>query len=179
MSDILLRWSALMLALGGFLGGSLVIADRLRPPPPAPAITSGTVDSPLPQDETAGAARSTRINEPVSAEDLAAITQRPLFHPDRRPAKPAVKTARTTPAPPPTPSPPAPRLRPGEIVLLGVIIIDDQPVALLRVRGEASPVRAVRGARIAGWEVVEIDDQHIVLAQRQTRIRLPLDPERR
>jgi hypothetical protein len=69
------------------------------------------------------------------AEDFAAIVERPVFSPSRRPL-----------------AAPAPVIdQGGDFVLVGIVISDGKPFALVRPQPGAPPVRVDEGGSIAGW----------------------------
>ena len=95
---------------------------------------------------------------PAPAEaQFAAIVQRPLFSPWRRPAEPrpvAKPVVSETPAPQPAPRR---RFAKGRYRLLGVVIDEEHPVAVLKVRERRGLLHLRTGDEIDGWWVVGIE----------------------
>lgn len=101
-------------------------------------------------------------------ERFAAVVQRPLFHPSRRPpAEP-----RLAPAPPPPPDP----LR---AVLRGVVSSNGRWLALLAVEGEPALLRLSLGETYRGWRVEEVAEDRVVLRRGEDSsvLRLAYGPE--
>ena len=142
------------LALGGYAAlessfsrptdGSTLIVDHRRP---AAAMHEANEDS------FAG-------RHVPSMQELAGISARPLFSPSRRPPEPVPVRE------PVAVSVPPPKVELGQFRLIGVVIENDTPLALLReVRGNAL-IRASLGERIEEWTVETIEPTSVTLRQR-------------
>ena len=112
---------------------------------------------------------------PVPAEvQFAAIVQRPLFSPRRRPAEPrpvAKPIVSQTPAPQPAPHRPFAKDR---YRLLGVVIDEEHPVAILKVRERRGLLHLRTGDEIDGWWVVGIERGSLSLKSGQAIERIVL-----
>lgn len=86
--------------------------------------------------------------------DFAAMVDRPLFQPSRRPAKPVPVAVQAVASPPPSPAPT------GNLV--GVVIGPHRNLAILRYEGRSLVVS--EGDAIAGWQVRRVDPDRVVLA---------------
>jgi type II secretory pathway component PulC len=112
---------------------------------PEPALESGEVKSSvmIPND--------TRLEKPAIST-FSEFVSRPLFTPTRRP--PPTKTepniARTAP-------------KPENLQLIGVIISEDERMALLQTLTTGDVTRAVEGQTVGGWEVHAIKPAQVVL----------------
>lgn len=98
--------------------------------------------------------------EGISLDDLDATRTRPLFAPSRS----------VTPPPPlpvpafvQTPEPPPAAQEPPRVSIVGIVIGEDQRIAILRDEqtGEISRVRS--GQALVGWTVTVVDALHISL----------------
>ena len=112
----------------------------------------------------------------ASPDRWAAILERPLFHPDRRPwvesvPEPAVAVAPVAVAPDPAQSQVA---EPPNGILLGTVINGSRNSAL--VRGTSSPHPAIlrRGDSVDGWTVQAIERGRMVLERDGLRFELAL-----
>ncbi len=86
------------------------------------------------------------------AAALAAIVERPLFSPTRRPPQPPpVQVA--APAPAPTPAPPTPI----GFSLVGVALSDGKRVALVRRQEDGRVLSVPEGTEVLGWTVQRIE----------------------
>jgi hypothetical protein len=119
----------------------------LAAPPPAP-------DAPLPQPPGA----------------FAAIVERPLFSPTRRP--PAVAPAAPTPEPEEAPAPAPP---PIGFTLAGVVISGGTRTALVQMQADGRLVQVPEGGDIDGWTAVTIDAQRAVFRRGDSQEELVLD----
>jgi type II secretory pathway component PulC len=112
---------------------------------PEAALESGEVKSSvmIPND--------TRLEKPAIST-FSEFVSRPLFTPTRRP--PPTKTepniARTAP-------------KPENLQLIGVIISEDERMALLQTLTTGDVTRAVEGQTVGGWEVHAIKPAQVVL----------------
>ena len=105
---------------------------------------------------------------------FAAIAQRPLFSPRRRPPEHRPVAEPTVPeAPTPAPAPP-PRLAKDRYRLLGVVVDEEDPVALLMVRDHRGILHLRIGDDLDGWEVVGIERGALRLQNRQANERIAL-----
>ena len=101
---------------------------------------------------------------PRSAATLAAVVERPLFSPSRRPPPPAVAPA--APAAPLEAAAPAWRVE-------GVIDAGGVRRAILRRAGAASSVHAAEGDAIEGWTVRSISADRVILGSPSGEAILP------
>jgi hypothetical protein len=106
-----------------------------------PANSGGALDNPL--------ARHT-------LGSLSATRDRPLFTPSRRPPPPPPVVVHAVEAAAPVP-PPA-------IVLLGIVLEDDAPRALVRADGAKTVVRVQVGDEVGGWAVTAIEPRRLELS---------------
>lgn len=84
----------------------------------------------------------------------AAIAERPLFSPTRRPLESAPSTAANQ-----------PRKSPAKFVLTGVIIVSpEEKIALLREARSPTAQRLSEGQSIAGWRIEKIMPDRVILA---------------
>ena len=99
-----------------------------------------------------------------------AITDRPLFAPDRRPFTPVI----IAPAPPSSePEPePIPEL-PPELVLMGTMGTAQNPIALIEHDGASAEWAAV-GTDFEGWALTDIGPDWIVISDGTTDLRLDM-----
>ena len=117
--------------------------------------------------------------KPVEA--YAAIAERPLFQPSRRPAVPPpppaplpVRAAAAAPLPPPPPPPPpAPVLAP--MTLLAVIISADKREAVLGLSGGKSSTLA-EGEALDGWTLTKVLPDRVVfrIAETEREVAFPV-----
>lgn len=84
----------------------------------------------------------------------AAMLERPLFVPTRRP-----------PPPPPPVVPPKPAMRKGQFLLVGVILTKDKKIAFLREIANGKMLRVEEGKEINGIRVASMEKEKIVLKQ--------------
>lgn len=104
---------------------------------------------------------------PTPKAAFAEIAERPLFESTRRPfiAKPAPASLPPAPvvaAPPPAP-PPAPTSLRGTHMLVGVVVIKDSRIALLKPVAAPDVLRVAEGDTVQGWTVRRIVDDRILL----------------
>jgi hypothetical protein len=92
---------------------------------------------------------------------------RPLFMPERRPPEMAAAESAE-----PVRKPARPQ--PNRYALSAIIIVDDEPVALLTDTATGASSRVREGERIAGWQVEAIREDSAVLTRGDTREELPL-----
>jgi hypothetical protein len=92
------------------------------------------------------------------AEDFAAIVERPVFSPSRRPLATAAPVADQG----------------GDFVLVGIVISDGKPFALVRPQPGAPPVRVDEGGVIAGWTAEAILADMIRFRRGEATIELDL-----
>jgi hypothetical protein len=119
------------------------------------------------QSSKAGASQPIGASEDVELEfamppssRYAAIIERPIFEPSRRPTGEATITTGEAPA--------------IDMTLAGVVLAPSQRLALLR-RGNSSTINRVReGEVIAGWTVVAIESDAVVLRQSRRTLRVGL-----
>ena len=150
MGDRLSRLLALVaLLLGGIVLAELGTAPGTRdtavPAPRAPAAS----DAGAPAFDLA----STRAPIPA-LESLTQTVARPLFSRDRKPGVAASATVDVA----PTRVASAPNLG-----LIGVVIVDGEPVALVENRAERRTLRLREGDSLAGWRVQRIEPDRVLL----------------
>ncbi|MBO6924185.1 MAG: hypothetical protein JJ859_18385 [Roseicyclus sp.] len=140
-------------------------------PEQAPALPSNVRELAPAVDAPAGAFAAPR---PRNAIYYAAITDRPLFAPTRRPD---VMDAPPGPEAEPEPdreiafAPPPPQVR-----LLGVLQTGTSASALLSIEGGA-PVWVPEGADIEGWRMSEVSATSVVLTADDRSLRLEMYPQ--
>ncbi|CAA7621448.1 hypothetical protein [Magnetospirillum sp. UT-4] len=110
--------------LAAALAAFLLLRDDGGPAPDPVGAPPPQALPPLPWPETAPAAR------------FAAMVERPLFAPTRRPAAPAAAAAAAV-----------------ELELVGVALAGERRLALLRRKGETRIHRLAEGGALAGWRL--------------------------
>lgn len=144
-------WIAILAVLTASLVLRLVLA-LLAPAAVPEQTTAGQSD---PND--AIAAISELPLEPIAAYD--AVSQRPLFAPDRRPfVAPPVAIASIAPAAPTTPPP-------TDLRLSAIVTVGGKQIALIQRGGASNTERVAIGTSIAGWQVIAIDAESVTLEQ--------------
>ena len=104
---------------------------------------------------------------------FAALDERPLFTPDRRPPRAAPPPERTD-RPAPTPAPA--QTRPPDIIVTGVAAgPEGRGSALVQDRGET--VRLYVGDLIEGWRLEAVEPDAIVITREDERWRIPIGPQ--
>lgn len=93
--------------------------------------------------------------EAHSAQAYADMVERPLFLEGRRPVAPQV--AEPAPAPPPRP------VRVPDWRLVGVVIVEGQPRAVLWDEREGRFLRLHEGDVVNGWTAVEVGAQRLII----------------
>jgi hypothetical protein len=88
-------------------------------------------------------------------DSFAAIIERPLFSPSRRPAQ-----AATTPAPETVEA--APAETPLDFALVGTIVSGDERVALVETKGDGKVVQVRERGEVLGWTALLIEDGRVV-----------------
>ena len=91
-------------------------------------------------------------------DGFAAMVDRPLFSPTRRPPPAPIAMPAVAAAPP---APPAPAM--PDVALSGVIAGGGGGVALLRRPQDAAPIRLRLGGQVDGWTLAEIRPRAVVL----------------
>ncbi|MGQ9367938.1 hypothetical protein [Azospirillum sp. ST 5-10] len=142
------------------LGGALAAAAALAMVLTWAAAPSPSSSSPAPPEAVSPAPPPPSLPSPALA-DFAAILDRPLFIPDRRP--PA--------APQPAAAPPA---RTPPFTLHGVIRSDRRQLVLLKPATRGAVVRAEPGDRVAGWEIVAVEPRAVTVRNGPVEVSLPL-----
>lgn len=143
----LLALAALCLGFGAVVTVELTTRTNFEPPGAA---------GPLPVP--AAPPTATEFAPPPLAQ-YAEMVLRPLFSESRRPPEPAGDSS----APP--------KLFEG--ILIGVLIGQGEPVALLKIASESEVTRVTKGQTIRGWLVTGIHPDRVVLqGERMTEIRL-------
>ena len=144
----------LALAYLGALGWLAFEWQRPLPQPTASAPTAAVESGPVRLPRNRMPAR-TRFDE---------IVQRPLFSADRRPIEEAVEA----PAAPVA----GPSQRAGDRLTsmrLSAILVDNKRLIALVEQGDGKATTLRKGAELVGWQVEDIQDDHIVLALRGQR----------
>lgn len=140
-------WSALFALASLALGALLWLRVSQSDAPPA---SVGAQAPPTPAAPARGAVYPVRLEK---LDSYAAIAERPLFSPTRRPAEPAPDTA-----------PSQPRKSLARFVLSGVIIVSpEEKIALLRESKSPSAQRLSEGDEIAGWRIDKILPDRVIL----------------
>jgi hypothetical protein len=88
-------------------------------------------------------------------DSFAAIIERPLFSPSRRPAEAA-------PAPAPETVAAAPAEASLDFVLVGTIVSGDERVALVETKGDGKIVQVRERGEVLGWTALLIEDGRVV-----------------
>jgi len=140
-------WAIVFAATSVVLSGVILVQLQFDPIGPAPA------PSPSPK-----AAQKTAIPGQMPTlgpvRKYAAIAERPLFTPGRRPTK----------APPPPAQPKVGRQSLKSIVLTGILIGPDKKVALIRSAKSPKPQSLGEGATVGGWRLEKVLADRILLS---------------
>lgn len=88
------------------------------------------------------------------SDSFAAIDERPLFNPARKPVQPAPDAAAAAAAPPPPPS---------NVSLIGIIIDGERRIAMLRTPASPLAISVAVGQDVGGWQVSAIEPGRVVL----------------
>jgi general secretion pathway protein N len=162
------RWSAALpplllvvicVALGGRVYDEWLVLQEPVPidaPPAAAAVAApAAADAPI---------------VPPTPSSFAAILERPLFSPTRRPpaAAPAL-------APTPEAAAPAPPAQPIDFSLAGIVISDGSRVALVQMQADGRVVQVAEGGEVDGWKAVTIEPQRAVFRRGDDEQELALD----
>ena len=86
-------------------------------------------------------------------ERFAAVVERPLFSPTRRPTEQVAEAAQGAPS------------EPLDVDLLGVVIWRLQRLALVRPRNAADVMQLAVGGMVSGWTVVTIEPNRVTFRQ--------------
>jgi hypothetical protein len=132
-----------------------------------PALVFAAVSTLLVRPATAAPVSAAEAAAPVEA--FWAIVERPLFRPDRRPAKEADGTDADTHMESPEPMASELRLR-----LVGTVIDGGRAIALVELDGERGLVRLAAGDRLGDWQVIEIGPDSLLLSDGSDRRRWTL-----
>jgi hypothetical protein len=144
------------LVWSGVAAAAAAVLDAARPHAPPPAAPRPSVSADVGAAEPAAPA-------PPALTAFAAIADRPLFSPDRRPPAAVATGSPTTGAAPPP------------LALLGVAGFDDDRVAIARLGDAVLRLRA--GAVVDGWTVAAVDPRALTLRAGATEHRVRLgDP---
>ncbi len=161
-----MKW--ILLAISGLLG--LILAAELlllRPQPPEivirpPASNGLNLASISPPLELGLGAQA----------EYQVLEQRPLFIEGRRPLAPPPPPARP---PPPPPPPPPPKSPPPQLDLRGIVLINNERIALLgRPAERDGSTRLQQGDVLQGWTVTEVRSEEVVLQSGGDQTRIPL-----
>jgi hypothetical protein len=137
------------------LGLAILLVDEIERPiksPPLPELTASTSDSEAPRAPAAFLAPPLR--------EFAEIAARPVFVVTRRPPPPAAPPPPTAPT---AVAPPAPPVAAKAIMLLGIVGAPTHRIALLEPPNASAVQSVVEGGSIAGWQVVHILADRVVL----------------
>lgn len=117
--------------------------------------------------------RASAARPPRPAVFYTAITERPLFSPQRRPnTAPSPTTANQ-----PTPTAPTQQEAvPPDITLLGVMGGTADPSALVSANN-AAPVWLARNGQIAGWTITQIGPDWLAISQNTHTLRIEMYPK--
>lgn len=101
----------------------------------------------------------------LDVTSFAAVLERPLFNPGRRPRPPAPEPVPEPVAEPPVEQPPPPPQGPGpeDYALLGVASGPAGRVAAVRVTATAEVVYLREGEPIDGWSVIAVGDRSVAI----------------
>lgn len=132
------------------------------------------LQQPVTLDTAAVAAEDTTASPPLGPgltvpdeHSFAAIVERPLFSPSRRPAQaapaPASGTAEASQA-----------KAPLDIALVGTIISGNERVALVETMGDGKIVQVRERGEVSGWIALLIEDGHVVFRRGKTEEELVL-----
>jgi general secretion pathway protein N len=158
----MIRWVLAVTALG--LGGLLYVQWSDWPPPAvvplAPAAPGGGQTAADP-DPLVG------LSPLEDLDDYAAIKDRPLFRPDRRPRVEEPDDATAEP-------PPEETAKLDGMDLAGVLLYPGASMAWVRDPSQPAPVRVRPGEILAGWTVKDIKADRLVLERQGTTDTLPL-----
>ncbi len=151
------RPSALLIGLCLFLGGVIYLELSVGPSPPAASPVPIALGPPEPAVLLMADPGFTM--KPL--DDFSEIARRPLFIPSRRRLPPDTE--------PPRPSPRPRKAERHRFTLKGVVIVDDERMAVLQGRRGRTVLRVVEGEKIDGWLVEAILPDRVVLRQGETR----------
>lgn len=119
---------------------------------------------------------ATRVQVPQRpAIYYAAITDRPLFEPSRRPYTQEETAPEPKPDPvveAPTPTAPA-ELPPPELILQGVMTLNDNVAALIGINGE-TPEWVSKGDPVSDWTLSEVGSDWIEISRKARHIRVEM-----
>lgn len=158
----MIKWALMLVALG--LGGLLYLEWSDWPPPPVvhrdPAVPGETPAATEP-DPLAGLTPMDDIDE------YAAIRDRPLFRPDRKPRvdEPEDEVAE---------APPEELPKLDGMDLAGVMLSPGASMAWVKDPSQPAPVRVRLGEVLAGWTVKDIKADRLVLERQGATDTLPL-----
>lgn len=128
----------------------------------------------LKQDVPTASASPTQVTQ-RPAVYYAAITERPVFDPSRRPYTPEAVASEPVPEPveeAPEPSQPQ-EVPPPELTLQGIITRDEQTAALIGINGE-TPSWIAQGDPVADWTLNNIGNDWIEISRDARIIRVDM-----
>lgn len=123
-----------------------------------------------PMERATGATRLPAAEPPEHAfqpfnmpakEEFVVIWERPLFRQSRRPAEIKAAVAVPAKAKKPTTSRPKPIPQLRQLALVGIALIGDRRLALLRPNGERGVLQVVEGEALDGWQVESIETEAV------------------
>ena len=135
------------------------------------AIYSELADNSAPEASAPPAAPQAATMPPPEAfalpplQSYSAVTERPLFSPGRKPAPPELSSQ--------------PATNVSEFVLSGIVITDNEKVALIADAHAGSLARYREGQIVGGWKLTSIEQDRIVLERGATRQEIKLTDKSR
>lgn len=158
-----------LLALGSLaLGGVLALQWKDWPPPNPASRPVAQVPAPPGESAASGADPLARLNPPEPRDAYAAVVERPLFRPQRKPPDPED----TEPDQPETESEVATTL--DGMDLSAVVITGGVTSAWVKPPGSGELIRLRLGDELEGWAVTDIQPDRLVLERQGERDELPL-----
>jgi hypothetical protein len=142
--------------IGLLLAAALLTAlllHELTASPPSFAKAGSEIAGSVATPAAAAAAQDGLALPPI--QDFAETDARPLFSPLRRP--PRAEAGNMAAAPPPM-----------NVALIGIIMGPEERIAIVRTPSSPTTVNARIGKTLDGWELVEIEADHVVLKSGST-----------
>ncbi len=154
------------------------VLSLIQPPAVSPPAPEGPVPSPVKTAEGTPVQKAP-LNplERLSAAELAAIVDKPLFSPGRRP-RPAEPPPVETPPPVEEPVVEAPPAEEGpketDFTLLAIASGPNARVAALRINATSEVVYVRQGYPVLNWQVLEVGDRDISIGDDTASVKLSL-----
>jgi len=158
----MIKWVLALLALG--LASVLVLQWNDWPPP---AMVAQAPEAPMEVKPGAEPDPLLALGPLEQVEDYAAIKDRPLFRPDRRPRV-------DDPADAEEPPPPEEAAKLDNMDVAGVLLSPGVAMAWVKDPSQPAPVRVRPGEVLAGWTVKDIQPDRLVLERQGATDTLPL-----